>query len=575
MRRVAGVAAKRSPQPAQLRQTSCWGLACGSTPATLADHGPFSAIWFRPRVPFRETGYHEFASSDEYRNTQRADRMQLDVACRRNPASPNELLYSYLWIDSAIGESQVIHEVAPAEQLARGRDLDAQQFRPTSISVAALEDGRLATALIWYRPRQTDAELDQFAIRQANWLAALAKLGEPEPLWPQLVATDDRTLRGLLIESIAPLVADPALVWRRFESEPDVSARRALILALGQFNPLEIDPTSRAAWIVRLVQAFRDDPDAGVHGAVEWLLRSRWNQADAVARVEAELRGQPPGDRNWFISKSGLAFTIIRGPVEFRMGATHLEPSREYGEVPFRCRIERSYALATKELTMADLFRFRRQTYETDTAPTMDCPTTNFSWFHAAEYCRWLSEQEGFAENEMCFPPVEQIDAGMFTPAGVQLPDGYLSRKGYRLPTDAEWEYACRAGSATPRPFGRSPMLMPHYAWFKANADNRTWPVGRLKPNDLGFFDLLGNAAEYCADPSRGAIEPRAGQVISDDDRHFWPQSPRVVQRDRPFILRGDLYGSHESTMRSARRQGIQPTEQWSAVTVRIARTLE
>jgi formylglycine-generating enzyme required for sulfatase activity len=116
------------------------------------------------------------------------------------------------------------------------------------------------------------------------------------------------------------------------------------------------------------------------------------------------------------------------------------------------------------------------------------------TWYEAAKYCRWLSEQEGIPEDQMCYPPMDQIKEGM------KPPENYQARTGYRLPTQAEWEYACRARASTRRFYGDAEGPLPHYAWFIANSAGRAQPVGRLMPNDFGLFDVLGNAWEWCED---------------------------------------------------------------------------
>ena len=78
---------------------------------------------------------------------------------------------------------------------------------------------------------------------------------------------------------------------------------------------------------------------------------------------------------------------------------------------------------------------------------------------------------------------------------------GHLSLTGYRLPTEPEWVYACRAGSVTSHYYGRGEGLLPRYAWFSKTATERAWPVGQLRPNDRGLFDTLGNAHEWCEAP--------------------------------------------------------------------------
>src|SRR6202030_1436175 len=79
-----------------------------------------------------------------------------------------------------------------------------------------------------------------------------------------------------------------------------------------------------------------------------------------------------------------------------------------------------------------------------------------------------------------------------------KLKEKYLSLTGYRLPTEAEVECACRAGAVTSRYYGESEELLGKYGWYFQNARERTWPVGSKKPNDLGLFDLHGNVYTWC-----------------------------------------------------------------------------
>ena len=77
-----------------------------------------------------------------------------------------------------------------------------------------------------------------------------------------------------------------------------------------------------------------------------------------------------------------------------------------------------------------------------------------------------------------------------------------LERTGYRLPTEAEWEYACRSGTITSRYYGVSTDLLGKYAWYQANSREHAWPGGSLIPNESGLFDMLGNVVEWVQDPS-------------------------------------------------------------------------
>ena len=89
-----------------------------------------------------------------------------------------------------------------------------------------------------------------------------------------------------------------------------------------------------------------------------------------------------------------------------------------------------------------------------------------------------------------------------------------LGRTGYRLPTEAEWEYACRAGAVTSRYFGVNVDLLGQYAWYLATSQDHAWPCGSLLPNDLGLFDMLGNVYEWCQERPLLYRPDRAGLVV-------------------------------------------------------------
>jgi formylglycine-generating enzyme required for sulfatase activity len=112
------------------------------------------------------------------------------------------------------------------------------------------------------------------------------------------------------------------------------------------------------------------------------------------------------------------------------------------------------------------------------------------SFIDAMHYCRWLSEQENVPSDQICYPPRDQIGE-----ADTVLSDERMSRTGYRLPTEEEWELAARAGSTTEWFGGSSESQVTAFAWI---GTDRLQPVGILRPNQLGFFDILGNVFEWC-----------------------------------------------------------------------------
>ena len=109
---------------------------------------------------------------------------------------------------------------------------------------------------------------------------------------------------------------------------PETSMRRALILALGTYGTEGLSPGEREPLIGKLLDLYRNDPDAGIHGAAEWTLR-QWGQQEKLKELDAELmKLKDRGDRRWFVNSQGQTFAVIEGPVEFRMGSPPTEPDR-------------------------------------------------------------------------------------------------------------------------------------------------------------------------------------------------------------------------------------------------------
>ena len=147
-----------------------------------------------------------------------------------------------------------------------------------------------------------------------------------------------------------------------------------------------------------------------------------------------------------------------------------------------------------------------------------DHPVDSVSWDDAVEFCKKLSD----------------------------LPKEKKAGRVYRLPTEAEWEYACRAGSKTRHSFGDDEESLGDYAWFDGNSNEQTHPVGQKKANAWGLYDMHGNVWEWCSDwygdYPKGAV--------SD------PIGPREGS-DR--VRRGGSCSSYATFCQSAHRQKSRP----------------
>ena len=99
-------------------------------------------------------------------------------------------------------------------------------------------------------------------------------MGKGEKVWPLLKHSPDPTLRSYLIERLGPGGVDPKVLTARLDEEQDVSVRRAILLSLGEFGLDRLSQDRAMNLLPRLRRLYRDDPDPGIHGAAEWLLRT-------------------------------------------------------------------------------------------------------------------------------------------------------------------------------------------------------------------------------------------------------------------------------------------------------------
>lgn len=268
---------------------------------------------------------------------------------------------------------------------------------------------------------------------------------------------------------------------------------------------------------------------------------------DASATTEAEMR---PYKEVIEQSEATIEMLPIPGG-KFKMGSPESEANRNENETLHEVEISPFWMGKTEitwdayEVWMSDLDVMRRQVMSLEPSPRdkfadelqISQPTkpyTDMSFgmgkrgypaicmtqHSARTFCKWLSAKTG---------------------------------RYYRLPTEAEWEYACRAGTSTAYSFGDDPSQLGEYAWFKENTDAKYKKVGKKKPNPWGLHDMHGNAAEWVLDQldAEGYTASEAKDPLN---------IPKTLY---PRVVRGGGWDKSAAECRSAAREGS--TEDWIA----------
>jgi formylglycine-generating enzyme required for sulfatase activity len=406
-------------------------------------------------------------------------------------------------------------------------------------------------------PADQEAARVTLAKRQANAVVALARQSRPDVAWPLLRHSPNPTVRSYLINRMGAMGVDSQLLAQRLAAEHDVTVRRALVLSLGLFREKDFAPQEHARLRQQLQRLYCDSADAGLHAAAEWVLR-RWGQGPWVEQHLRDLARDKDGRAQrlqllrkelveskkggtavaaqWFVSDQGQTMVVIPEPGEVWIGSPPTEAGRMDTERLHKKRISRGFALSATPVTVAQFKRFFRTVHKADFdykkpfAPTEDCPIHGTNLYLAAEYCNWLSQQEGIPREQWCYEPNASGQFGN----GMRLKPKNLSLSGYRLPTSAEMEYACRAGAVTSRYYGEGEDLMDKYAWCTVNAKNRTWPVASLKPNDWGLFDMHGNVFCFCQNRQKPYPNVPGNSAVDDVEE----EALRINDRDS-FYMRG------------------------------------
>jgi serine/threonine protein kinase/formylglycine-generating enzyme required for sulfatase activity len=556
-----------SQQHAMLRAAAwCWGTRWGSTLAVLVVvlfvvHQYVSSVRNRGREESTQTEVHALLSMpaeavplqiERLRQYQDLARPALQTRFQESSADPRERLRAACAL-----------LVLPAEDL-RDRQLveEARAFLVQAITrapageckniVFALQPAQ-GEVLEQLRQRARDNRADD-AIR-VRYATVLLHLGEPGPAREILAARPDPTRRTIFLHSFNSWHGDLRPLARILQTDDEPAFTSGLCAAVGLIDPESLDRDEVRDMKSTLLHLYQNAFDSGTHSAAAWALHQWKTPRPALESAEGTA-----GKRDWFVNKQGM--TLLRLPAgTFVMGdlsekghwlvgastagllaspqgrgpflvLSATMPARSLLKVvdaPTRVTLTRSLLISDRAVSRAQFQQFmddpkaEKDPYwpgsRVDVSPTMDCPVQMVNWYDALLYCNWLSDQDGLTRCYERTGVKEQVG----TPPGAEkvVCDVWhfkAGANGYRLPTEAEREYACRAGTTTPYCFGADASRLSSYC---ISRDIHTVAAGSRLPNAWGLFDMHGNVMEWCWDrfaPHSGApaIDPQGSEQGTD-----------------------------------------------------------
>jgi sulfatase modifying factor 1 len=413
----------------------------------------------------------------------------------------------------AVSEGDPLQQLHAAYALA-DLGLPPEQFLLDAVSTApAQESGNLLAALehrkaLVLPELARRADLSSEPTAQARYAIVALQLGDPGLAGKALAVREDPIRRTILMHLYPEWHGDLTAVAEFLRTSDDEMTRSGLCAAVGSISPGELGSAERGALIRAFTHLYLNAPDGGTHSAAGWALRA-WNQA--LPRIEEAA--DPPTGRQWFVNHQGMTMIEIQSGSFMTYFGVDGNPGSETREVT----VTQPFLLCDREVTIDQFQRFAddseypaaekpdqwtgvRAPYST----TPDHPIHQVCWFDAILYCNWLSKREGKSPCYKRTGTKETIAQSDATPREVDVWMCDLAENGYRLPTEAEWELACRAGSARTFCFGDDQGFVTAYAWLDINSRTSPRPGGLKLPNAWGLFDMHGNVCEWCWDLREG-----------------------------------------------------------------------
>jgi formylglycine-generating enzyme required for sulfatase activity len=241
------------------------------------------------------------------------------------------------------------------------------------------------------------------------------------------------------------------------------------------------------------------------------------------------------------IPGSTIKFTMVPIPAgNFTMGSAATDKAKKADELPAKTVRISAFWMGAFEVSRDafDLFFRDESVSQNSTADAITRPSAQY-----IDLTWGMGKEGGFPVNSMSQYAALMYCRWLYNKTGIF----------YRLPTEAEWEYACRAGTNTIYFFGNDAKDLGNYAWIKKNSSNKYHKSGEKKPNPWGLYDMLGNVSEWTLDH----YLPDALKNLPDKSKDPFA----LVNKSKyPKVLRGGGYVDEAGQMRSAARMASDPS---------------
>ncbi len=222
----------------------------------------------------------------------------------------------------------------------------------------------------------------------------------------------------------------------------------------------------------RAEEVYQTELQAALDSAIASKDLTEANRIDAAMKeMQQKIDARDAASTPALSITNSIGMTFVEIPAgEFTMGSPRFEAGREQDETERRIKLTESFGMGIHEVTQAQYEQVVGR--NPSQFKGVNNPVEVVSWDDAAEFCRLLTA----------------------------LPAERAAGRNYRLPTETEWEYACRAGTTTAYSFGNDDSPLGQYAWYDKTSGKRSHPVGHRQGNAWGLYDMHGNVWEWCED---------------------------------------------------------------------------